>query len=335
MNLRRALLYLVKLAFSVGLLWVVVSRTDFHSVLQRLRGVDWRWLLPGALIGPVAVLLSAWRWKKLSLDLIGFGAAVRYTWIGLFFGSVLPGLVGGDLAKGLSLAAKDPRVRDSRLPISIIADKLVGLWVLVLIFACVAVTTLVIQPGLLMDFRRAVYAASFIAIAGLITGLLLSHRQGAAWLNRILPLVPFAPLRRWGEQLARAVGNYAGKGALLGQAAAISVMLHGFNALALWFALRSLGIPASLWFAALFYPLLSGLLALPVSISGVGVRDAFSASMFSLFGLGTESGVAFSWLLLAMSIPNVLFGGAIQGYELFTRETPKKNAALLKPGATA
>lgn len=335
MNLRRLLLYVLKLALSAGLLWLVISRTDFHGVLQRLREVEWRWLLPGTLIGPVAVLLSAWRWKKLSLDLIGFSSAVRYTWIGVFFGSVLPGLVGGDLAKGLSLAAKDPRARDSRLPISIIVDKLVGLWVLVLLFVGVAATTLVIQPGLLADFRRAVYAAGFIALAGLIGGALLCHRQGSFWLNRIVPRLPLSPLRRVGGQMVQAVGSYAGKGSLLGQAVVISVVLHGFNALALWFTLRSLGIHASLWFAALFYPLLSGLLTLPVSISGVGVREAFSASMFTLFGLGAESGVAFSWLLLVVSIPNVLIGGGIQCYELFTRRKTGPASNAINADATA
>jgi hypothetical protein len=80
----------------------------------------------------------------------------------------------------------------------------------------------------------------------------------------------------------------------------------------------------------LFYPLLSGLLALPVSISGVGLRDVFSAGMFTAFGLGAEPGVAFSWLLLAMAVPNALIGGAIQLGEFFTESVvsePKQQGA--------
>lgn len=337
MNLNRLLFLLLKIAVSAGLLLLVIGRTDFGSIMLRLRNVDWRWLLPGILMGPVSVLLSAWRWNKLGLDLIGFGSAVRYTWIGLFFGSILPGVVGGDLAKGLSLAAKDPRARDSRLPVSIIVDKLVGFWVLVLGFVSVALVILAFNPTLLAGVRNAVWAASALSLAGLVAGVALSHRQGSAWLDRVAPLVPLAPLRHVATRIALAVGSYAGQGGLLAQAAGISVVLHALNALALWFALRSLGIPASLWFAAMFYPLLSGLLALPVSISGVGVRDVFSASMFTVFGLGAESGVAFSWLLLAMSAPNVLLGGGIQFYELFTRDQANSSAAssgTLKPDAT-
>jgi hypothetical protein len=85
--------------------------------------------------------------------------------------------------------------------------------------------------------------------------------------------------------------------------------------------MRSLGIPANLWFALAFYPLLSVLLALPVSISGVGVRDVFAAGMFTAFGLNAASGVAFSWLLLALSIPNAFVGGVIQLTEVFRRRT--------------
>jgi uncharacterized protein (TIRG00374 family) len=319
MAARRVILFVLKIGVSAGLLWFVIARVDFGGITARLRGVDWRWLVPGLFVGPAAILLSAWRWHKLSLGLIGYGAAVRYTWIGLFFGSITPGLVGGDLAKGLSLAAKDVRARDSRLPVSIIADKLVGFWVLLLAFVFVALLLLVTQPQLLAGARGVVWIAGALATTGLLGSALLCHPRGTAWFARVMPPVLFAPLRRFAEKFVAAVGTYSGRGRLLAQAAAMSLVLHALNALALWFALRSLAIPASLWFAAAFYPLLSVLLALPISVSGVGVRDVFAASMFAAFGLGAASGVAFSWLLLGLSVPNVLVGGAVQCWEIFSR----------------
>ena len=319
MIIRRVIFLLLKIGVSVGLLWLVISRVDFGGITGRLRGVDWRWLVPGLFVGPATIFLAAWRWHKLSLGLIGYGAAVRYTWIGLFFGSIMPGLVGGDLAKGLSLAAKDERTRDSRLPVSIILDKLVGFWVLLLVFVSVAMVLLVTQPALLAGARGAVWTAGALATAGLLGSALLCHPRGREWIIRVMLPMPFAPLRRVTEKFITAVGTYSGRGRLLAQAAAMSLVLHALNALALWFTLRSLAIPASLWFAAAFYPLLSVLLALPISVSGVGVRDVFSASMFATFGLGAASGVAFSWLLLGLSVPSVLVGGGVQCWEVFSR----------------
>ena len=41
--------------------------------------------------------------------------------------------------------------------------------------------------------------------------------------------------------------------------------------------------------------------------------------MFSAFGLNPEAGVAFSWLLLGLGLPNALLGGLIQLWEVFRR----------------
>ncbi|HVT82389.1 MAG TPA: lysylphosphatidylglycerol synthase domain-containing protein, partial [Phycisphaerae bacterium] len=145
--------------------------------------------------------------------------------------------------------------------------------------------------------------------------------RGAAQLGRLVAKLPTAALR---DRLGRAVaafGDHVHQRGALGRAALLSALIHGLNALSFWLVMHSLAIPASIWFAAIFYPLLSTLLALPVSVSGIGLRDVFAASMFTAFGLNPESGVAFSWLLLAMGLPNILLGGGIQLWEMFRRRS--------------
>lgn len=308
-----------KLAFSGLLLWLVLTRVDLAGIMIRLRAVDGRWLIPSVLIGPVGVMLSAWRWRVLSLGLLGFGEAVRYTWIGIFFGSILPGIVGGDVAKGVSLAAKSTHTRDARLPLSIVVDKLVGFWVLLLGFNVVALVMLGLQPGLLTGLRGAIWAAGGATAAGLAVAAAVCSPCGAAQFARIAAKLPTRILRTGADRALTAFGGYAGRRRVLLQAALISIVIHALNAFSFWLVMHSLAIPAGIWFAAVFYPLLSTLLALPVSVSGVGVRDVFAASMFTAFGMNSASGVAFSWLLLAMSIPNMLIGGGIQCWEIFRR----------------
>lgn len=314
---KSGLLLAAKLILSALLLWLVLHKIDVASTLERLRSTQIRWLLPALLIGPVAVLLSAWRWRILGLGLLGFREAVSYTWIGLFFGSILPGVIGGDVAKGVSLALRDKGSRDPRLPMSIVVDKLVGLWALLLLFGGVAIPLMLTHPELLAEVRRTVWVALALAAAGIAGGAVLCHPRGSWALTRFVQLLPFAILRRGAGKIADTVGSYGGKGRAVGQCVLLSLLLHSLNACALWLAMHSLAIPASPVFAAVFYPLLSGLLALPVSISGIGVRDVFALGMFSAFGLEPTAAVAFSWLLLAMSVPNALVGGVIQLYEFF------------------
>jgi hypothetical protein len=313
------LVFGVKLLFSCLLLGVVLRNLRFGDIVSRLRLADLHWLLPAMAIGPIAVVLSAWRWKGLSLGLLGFGEAVSYTWIGLFFGSIMPGLIGGDVAKGVSLAAKETRARDARLPVSIIVDKVVGFWSLLLIFSIVALFMLGHQPQLLGESRRILWLSCAATVAGLLAAIAICHPFGTACSATAVKRLPIEPLRNGAQRVLSALGSFSGRPKLLLKAASISIVLHGFNAVALWLVMRSLSIPASLLFAMVFYPLLSVLLALPVSVSGIGIRDVFAAGMFTAFGLKAEAGVAFSWLLLGLSIPNALVGGAIQLRELFRR----------------
>lgn len=319
MTHKSVLLLAAKLFFSCLLLWAVLTKVDVSSVVARLGLADPRWLVPSLFLGPGVVILGAWRWRGLSLDLITLSEAVRYTWIGIFFGSILPGVVGGDVAKGVALAAKETRARDARLPVSILVDKLVGLWTLLLFFSVVALIMLGTQPQLLAGMRGALWTGGGLAAGGLLAAAAICHPQGAACYAAFASRLPTAPARVAATRLLTAFGSYGGQARLLLRAALISIVLHGLNALSLWLVLRSLAIPASFWFAMVFYSLLSVLLALPVSISGLGVRDVFAASIFTAFGLNPESGVAFSWLLLGLSIPSALIGGAIQLWEMFRR----------------
>ncbi len=319
MTRKQLLLLGAKLVFSGLLLWLVLTKIDVAGIVSRLRSANVRWLIPALLAGPLVTMLSAGRWQILSLGLLCFGEAVRYTWIGLFFGSIVPGVVGGDVAKGVSLAAKNAGARDARLPMSIVVDKFVGFWVLLLQFNIVAWLMLHHQPQLLAGIRGAVKLASGATVVGLIAAAALCHPRGATWFNTAAARLPIPALRNFVIRVLAAFSSYRGEGRRLLQAALISFVIHGVNAFCFWLVMHSLAIPASLWFAAVFYPLLSGLLALPVSVSGVGVRDVFAAGMFTAFGLNPESGVAFSWLLLGLSIPNSLIGGIIQLGEIFLR----------------
>jgi uncharacterized protein (TIRG00374 family) len=316
---RAVLLFGIKLALSGLLLWFVLTKVDVRDITSRLRSADVRWLIPAIVLAPIVIVLSAWRWRVLSLGLIKFGDAVSYTWIGLFFGSILPGVVGGDVAKGVSLAAKNPNTRDPRLPISILVDKLVGFWVLLLLFNVVALGLLTSQPQLLAGARGAIGWTGLVTFAGLLGGIALCSARGQRDFSRLADLLPFAPVRALAKRLVDAIGNYVGQGRVLFKAALIGALIHAFNAFGFWLTMHALAIPATPWFAAVFYALLSVLLALPISISGVGVRDVLAAGMFTSFGLNPESGVAFSWLQLGLGLPIALIGGLIQLWEVFRR----------------
>jgi uncharacterized protein (TIRG00374 family) len=304
-----------KLVLSVGLLLLVLARVDVDSVLAVLAQADpWLVALWYSLV-PVTIALAAWRWEILAPGL-DYGMATKYTWIGVFFGHVLPGSIAGDIAKGVSLALKDSAAR-SGLAASIVAEKTIGLVALMLFFDLACTVVYLLHGDASPQIRNLAVAALVLSLAGaigVVIGVLIAQRSDLFSLGAREGM-----LGRLIEGVGAAAKFYRNKPSLLAKAFLISTMIHVVNIMGTYLSFRALRVDAELLFAAVVYPVVSMMLLIPISISGIGVRDATLAVLFTLFGLSASSGVALSWLALLAVIPNVVIGGAIQLVEMYRK----------------
>jgi uncharacterized protein (TIRG00374 family) len=313
---RKAIVVVVaKLLLSVGLLLLVLAKVDVDAVLAILAKADpWLVALWYSLV-PVTIALSAWRWEILAPGLT-YGTAMKYTWIGMFFGHVLPGSIAGDIAKGVSLALKDSAAR-SGLAASIVAEKVIGLVALVLFFDIACAVVYLLHGDASAQVRHLAVVALVLSMLGVIGGVVAAL---VALRSDLFSIVGREGM--WGR-LAEGVGAaakfYSNKPLLLGRAFLISMMIHVVNIVATYLSFRALRVDAGLLLASVVYPVVSVMLLIPISISGIGVRDATLAVLFALFGLSAASGVALSWLALLAVIPNVAIGGAIQVLEMYRK----------------
>lgn len=314
-NRKAVIVLLAKLILSVGLLLLVLAKVDLNSVLQILSKADpWLVALWYSLV-PAAIALAAWRWEILAPGL-SYGTATKYTWIGVFFGHVLPGSIAGDIAKGVSLALKDSAAR-SGLAASIVAEKGIGLIALLLFFdiACAVVYILYGNASpQIRDLAVLALVLSLVGVIGAVIAALLALRSDL-----------FSVKGREGvlgsltDGMAAAANFYSNKPSLLVKALLISMVIHVLNIGATYLSFRALRVDAGLLFASVVYPVVSIMLLIPISISGIGVRDATLVVLFTLFGLSAASGVALSWLTLLAVIPNVAIGGTIQLMEMYRK----------------
>lgn len=304
-----------KLALSVALLVLVLAKVDVHSVIEVLAKANPVLVLIWYLLLPVAIALSAWRWEILAPGLT-YGTAVKYTWIGVFFGHVLPGSIAGDIAKGVSLALKDAATR-SGLAASIVAEKVIGLAALVLFFDIACGVVYVMHGESSPQIRQLAVIALVLSVVGLVGAIIGSYM--ALRSNMFSARGRSSLAGRLAEGVGAAAAFYANKPALLLKAFGISMIIHVLNILATYLSFRALNVEAGLLFAAVVYPVVSVMILIPISISGIGVRDVTLAVLFSLFGLSAASGVALSWLALLAVIPNVVIGGAVQLFEMYRK----------------
>lgn len=303
-----------KVVVSIGLLALVLQKVDLEAVLKVLGQADPLLVLLWYSMVPVTSFLAAWRWRILAPE-ISYLTALKYTWIGVFFGHVLPGSISGDIAKGVSLALKDSGAR-SGLAASIVAEKVIGLAALLLFFDLACLVVYLLYGDSTPQIRRLALLALVLSLAGGLGGAvaaLAAARGGRLARGRE------GVIGRLADGIATAAALYRNKPSLLARAFLLSMVIHVINIAATYLSFLALRVDADLLFAAVVYPIVSIMLLIPISISGIGVRDATFAVLFGLFGLSAASGVALSWLALLATIPNMVIGGGVQLWEMYRR----------------
>lgn len=101
------------------------------------RSLDPWWFALGALCYFVTALIAGARWwwlLRVNGTDVSLGETLRYTWIGIFFNTVVPGATGGDVVKAIYIMKRCPGHRVPVL-VSVIVDRVLGLGSLALLGA--------------------------------------------------------------------------------------------------------------------------------------------------------------------------------------------------------
>lgn len=312
--------------------WERDLRTPAWSQLTRLERLEISWthgprevwhhmsrVRPGPfavslLLMGATILLGIVRWRQVlrvhGLDL-SFARAAEISLVAHFFNSFLLGAAGGDLMKAY-YAARETQHKKAEAVGTVFVDRILGLFAL-LLFTMVAM--LANLPLLAAD-------TLFLKLAGAITvmflgcaaGLVLALRGGVsrglpqarAWLRR-LPKGDF--LERLRDSL-KPFGNDRG---FLLKSLAVSLLLCGVCVLHVHSLVWGLGLEVSLRHLFAIVPMITCMVVLPLTPSGLGVRENFFVLMLAVPLIGVEHTAALSLSLLctAGSLCWSLVGGAV------------------------
>jgi uncharacterized protein (TIRG00374 family) len=256
----------------------------------------------------VTALLAARWWLLLRAAgaTLSLWEATRFTFVGLFLNTFMPGSVGGDLVKAY-LAARISANRAGAV-LSILVDRLIG----VLGFALVAVaaaTTAALLGALEGEASRRAIFSSLALLAGLasILAVLLSERLRRVFaLGRIATRLGF---ERHLDDLGRAARSYRSRLGAIASAACVTLLA---TILMFWsFAIlgKALDLPAA-WHAYFVYaPLVTVLITVPLTPGAVGVAEVLYLLYFGPMGCGASQVLAFTLLLRLLGVAGSLPGG--------------------------
>jgi hypothetical protein len=295
----------VEAIVSAVVLGLLLRWAGIHEVAHTLRGTDLAWFVPAVAVSAGTVVLMALRWQMLLAAKsvpVPLGWLVRRYFVALFAGQFLPAAIGGDAVRVVELGRRTGDAPEAVA--SVLIDRLVGLVSLVVLAAvAVAVSGAGRRPGVV-----AAEAAFGAAAAAVLAMLFSSSLRGAVarWLE------PRAAGRRLavGRRFYDALHAYREHRATLLAVGLLALVVQVLRVGVIWMLVRALSLDVPDSVVLLAGPVVFAALALPVSLNGIGVREA--VFVYFLHGhAGRPQAIALGLAFFAVGTLTALGGAAV------------------------
>ena len=282
--------WIIRTAVSLAVVAILIAIIPIDAVIDALRRTSpWVWT------ASLGVFFAGHYVNALKLRLLigspglTVSSAVQAQYAGLVANLGLPGLAGGDLVRAAYLA---PTAGTGRVAIASVADRLIDT-VTVLLLIVVALPLAGVPPALEGVVRA---SGLWLAVAGVVG---LSAVGGVIWLR---------PHEKIARALDQAVAHVRERRAAIGGAVVMSLAVQSaFVMTNVWLA-RQVGVSTGIaaWFVA--WPLSKLIAILPISLGGIGVREAALVSLLAPFGAPREAVLASGILWQAVLAVSGLIG---------------------------
>ena len=275
----RIFLLVLKLTISSALLYIILSRTGPERVFSILKDMSLSAFVSAVLLSLFAQFISTLRWKLLLPGKLGIRKLFSLYMIGSFFNIMLPSLIGGDAVKAFYLYKTSGR--GSLTLASIFMDRYLGFVMLIVICA-------IAFPFGYSYFQNSpiTWVLPLTVLVFIISSLLFfSLRLGKG--IKILSEIYDYFYSYWNQ-----------KGIIV-MALLISVLVQLLNIFAVYILALGLGEHVPLLACLIFLPLIVMFTALPISISGIGIREVAFVFFFSLISIRPDvaTALSLSWFL--------------------------------------
>jgi uncharacterized protein (TIRG00374 family) len=284
--------WLLRIGASVVLLTATLLLLPTEKVAESLGQLRWPLFLGVLALFLASHAVAAAKWRFLLGRTLALRAAMRAHFVGLAANLCLPGVAGGDVVRA-ALVARE--VGDTAHLVTVsLADRLVDTLALALLaglgFLLIG-ETLADRVGLF-----AVSRATLLWVAGLpVLAALAGGFLALPWIARQLERWSARkPRRGLAVKAAAALSALAARRGALALALAVSLAIQA-GLVALFMVLAAgIGVeaPPAIWLFA--WPLAKILAVAPISLGGIGVREASLAALMAPFGADPAGVVAAS-----------------------------------------
>jgi uncharacterized protein (TIRG00374 family) len=284
---RRAAKLALQVCASVVLVAAVLWWAGPQKVVDAARQLDPWWALAALALNIAVTPLMAYRWRLL---LQARRRPQPLSWltgtyfVALLFGQVLPTAVGGDAVRIVDLARRSGEPAEAVS--SVLVDRILGTAALVVLAAAGALAG---GGGLGQGTVLAIELA--IAAATAVAAWLVLSRSAQRVLRPLVPLARRLRIEGAARSVYRALHAYRGHPWTLLAVLALAVAAQALRVVVIALLAHGLGMDVSFGTFLLLGPVLFLVTIVPISLNGVGLREA--AFVTILYGVGVSKDQAF------------------------------------------
>lgn len=303
-----------RVAVSIAVLGALLLKFGVDEVIDKLSQANPELVAAGVLVYLAANMVNIYKWQLVITgqgDHVPFRNLFSIFYVGVFFNNLFPTNFGGDVVRVMRLSrlTEKPAAATG----SVVADRVSSTFALLLI----AVVPALFQLRLL-GTGWALLIISMFLLSVLLIALLASERA-VRWLGG-LPLLRggLMGLREHVRHFYYSLYELRGQKAILALVMLISLFYQALQIVTIYLLGLALGVDISIVYYFLFIPIVLAVSMLPVSLNGLGVREAAWVALFSLVSVPDTTALSLSLLTLLIMTVVSLLGGA---FYLFDRKS--------------
>jgi uncharacterized protein (TIRG00374 family) len=278
-------------AIGLILLTVILYHVDLEEVWRQLKLSDPVLLSAAIILIVPQVALRAFRWQKmLSRQAIHcpFRYALSFYFASIYIGLLTPGRLG-EVAKAFFLKQRGWASISQALP-SVIADRCLDLY-------CLMMVALISLYPLGLGFQSRMTTGLICIAVALSPWLLLYHWQSSGRVGMLRKIISNLLSKKRGEAFASFSQN---AGQLLSCQIAylliVTVASYGIYFLQTFFIARAIGLGLDYLTVAMVVSIAILVGFIPVTIAGLGTREAVFIFLLGRFGISPASALSFAFL---------------------------------------
>ncbi len=303
----------LKLIVTVAIFYFLLKYIDLEQLLHILAKSHGGYILIAFAAQMASTFLAAYRWRLIMKEL-GFKERVSFYvqsyFKGTFFNQVLPGSIGGDAVRILDLTQKEYDKKDAFY--GVFVDRVVGLVGLLVLNLIANVAFYGTFPQWLFNLVTLITLggiAGFVVMLNLDKFTFLSGIKGLDLLHR----------------LGLRMHNLYHSRTLLLKHISISVVVHLFSVIAIYFLALSVDVWENIGVFLVAVPPVFLLTIVPISLAGWGVREGAMVGILMLVGIAKAKILAISILygilLILTALPGAWFWNRAKHRQPLSKET--------------